>query len=127
MKTVSLREWFLLDARSQDPDALVSRVSAAGFDAFLPKLSCSEAIFPGYIFVSADPERDMNRLRNCGADIRFVTNESNRPLAMSETFVDALSRPRSDTGQALRKSLAAMAPEYRIDRLLLETAGSRFA
>lgn len=109
----SSREWFMLDVRSGDPEALVTRLFAAGFEAFFLK-NRSSALFPGFVFINTDPETEGANLQ---PGVEFVTNESNRPMCVPPHVVMALRDRESETGSTLRNSLAAMAPEYRLESL----------
>lgn len=112
------REWFMLEACRDDPQTLVTRLSAAGFEAFSPKLGRTrDSLFPGHLFVAADPETDDGALRGCAVEIRFVTNECNRPMPIPGDVARALRDPETDEGQALTGWLGVIAPEYRIDSL----------
>jgi hypothetical protein len=110
------REWFMLDVRSGDPEAFVARLFAEGFEAFFPKVRAA-ALFPGHVFVNADPEIEGSRLRCFDPAARFVTNEVNRPMCVPSEIVVALKDGDSEAGGTLRDFLAAMAPEYRMESL----------
>ena len=109
---MSSREWFMLDVRSGDPEALVARLFAAGFDAFFPKIR-SNAVLPGYVLVNTDPDLEEPELQHCVCSAQFVTNEGNRPMCIPSGVAKALRSPKSE----LCNTLAVMAPEYRLDSL----------
>ncbi len=108
----------MLDASRADPEAVVARLSAAGFDAFSPKVTgTQDRLFPSHLFVVADPEMEAGVLSDCAPDVRFVMNDSNRPMPIPDRIAAALCDPASEEGRALSGRLAVMAPEYRIDSL----------
>lgn len=119
-------EWFLVETHEDTPQNAAMRFCQAGFDAFVPDTRHAHqggALFPCHVLVGVgDLDAQEAPLRRCVPEMRIVNNDFNRPLCIPVAVAAALRDPDNETGQSWRNVLAAMAPEYRIDRFKTEIA-----
>ena len=120
-------EWVLLNAHHGSAHALAEHLRSTGLDAFVASSSTTgndqeiENLFPGHVFVHATIEEKQSSI-NRRNDWTIVTNGSNRPFVIPGPVAMALKCSIPTTCRDLTRFLLTMAPEYRVEQLLLECA-----
>ncbi len=98
--TVEYDEWFLLKTRPRQELRAVENLNNQGFVAYCPQLKKrtgrEEVLFPGYVFLRADRDRDdelpwqrVRSTRGVSGFVRFGANEPRiLPLGLVENIQD---------------------------------------
>jgi transcriptional antiterminator RfaH len=148
------QRWYVVQTRARSEETARFNLEAQGFEVFLPRTlrtvlharkrrTALNALFPGYLFVRLDLERERWRSINGTIGVVQMVMGSNRPLAVPDgvvetilTYVDADGIARLDRdlsqGQTVRVKLGpfteSIGPLMRLDpneraRVLLEIMG----
>jgi transcriptional antiterminator RfaH len=117
--------WFAAQLKPQGAGLALDHLARQGFDAFLPRRSIDrragnrfrpalEPLFPGYVFVSFDPDDPAARSIRSTRGITRLVGNARGPSALPAGFVAAL-RARCDAqGLILPEPVLAPGAEVRI-------------
>ena len=99
--TGSARRWYAVHARPHQERRAEANLARQGFRVWLPVMERSRrharrietvqaALFPGYLFVALDLERDAWRAVNGTFGVRRLLTEGERPQALPDGFIASL-------------------------------------
>jgi len=99
------KKWLLLQVKASQEKRAIDNLEYQGADCYCPMISLEkvvsgkrktveEALFPGYVFVNSDPERDglsYTTLRSTRG-VQKVVSFGQNPVAVPEILIDQLKR-----------------------------------
>lgn len=116
-----MNHWYAVNTRPHQEARAVTHLARQGFKAWLPRLRRGRRharrfevvlapLFPGYLFIELDPERQPWRTINATFGVRqIVLGAGGGPVALASDFVAAL-RVHCDTEGVVQDATATLAP-----------------
>jgi transcriptional antiterminator RfaH len=116
-----MKRWYAINTRPHQEARAVTHLARQGFQAWLPRLrrdrrharrfeTVLAPLFPGYLFIELDPERQPWRAINGTFGVRqIVLGAGGGPAALASEFVGALLA-RCDQEGVVRDDSAPLAP-----------------
>lgn len=109
MNSVDNRHWFVVQCLARREKYAQSNLAHQGFRTFLPFFwktvrharqlrKAQQALFPGYLFIQLDLDRDRWRSVNGTFGVSRLVMGGERPARAPQGFVDGLMRQTEDDG-----------------------------
>ncbi|MWV26962.1 transcription termination/antitermination NusG family protein [Aurantiacibacter rhizosphaerae] len=113
--------WYAVQAQPGRERLAFEHLDRQGFRAFLPAVKrprrigtkhvmATSALFPGYLFVSFNPDRDRWRSINGTVGVMRLVSFGEHPTALPRGFVETLASAGSDPGGPLECQLTQGVP-----------------
>jgi transcriptional antiterminator RfaH len=115
-----LTSWFVVRTQSRAEEKAMLHLTNQGFTTYLPRYRrrvrharrnqvVLRPLFPGYLFVSLDPDRCRWRSINGTVGVREILTNGDSPLAVSDRIIDEI-RAREDETGAVKLAAPSFAP-----------------
>lgn len=120
-----MNRWYVIQTKPHREEVVKIQLFHAGFEVFLPKMKsfpvATKPLFPSYLFIHSDFEDScLHRLVHFTRGVLRILGDREKPIPVSEGFVEALKTTTRDGSLVEQELLYRVGDTIRVKKGILK-------